>query len=91
MCDTSTWDGARAYLDRNALRWVFADLRGYGRSKDRRGNFALIALGHPNGCSGARIVATLMNVMADNPKARVGLAALCIGVGQGIATLFDKS
>jgi 3-oxoadipyl-CoA thiolase len=50
-----------------------------------------IALGHPIGCSGARIVATLMNVMADNPKARVGLAALCIGVGQGIATLFDKS
>jgi len=29
--------------------------------------------------------------MADNPKARVGLAALCIGVGQGVATLFDKS
>jgi acetyl-CoA acyltransferase len=50
-----------------------------------------IALGHPIGCSGARIVATLLNVMADNPKARVGLAALCIGVGQGIATLFDKS
>jgi 3-oxoadipyl-CoA thiolase len=50
-----------------------------------------IALGHPIGSSGARLVATLMNVMADNPKARVGLAALCIGVGQGIATLFDKS
>jgi acetyl-CoA acetyltransferase len=28
--------------------------------------------------------------MADNPKARVGLASLCIGVGQGIATLFDR-
>lgn len=50
-----------------------------------------IALGHPIGCSGARIVATLANVMADNPKARVGLSALCIGVGQGIATLWDRA
>jgi acetyl-CoA acyltransferase len=50
-----------------------------------------IALGHPIGSSGARIVATLASVMADNPKARVGLAALCIGVGQGVAALFDKS
>jgi acetyl-CoA acetyltransferase family protein len=50
-----------------------------------------IALGHPIGSSGARLVATLTSIMEDNPKARVGLAALCIGVGQGIATLFDKS
>jgi acetyl-CoA acyltransferase len=50
-----------------------------------------IALGHPIGSSGARLVVTLANVMAENPKARVGLAALCIGVGQGIATLFDKT
>ena len=50
-----------------------------------------VALGHPIGSSGARIVATLASVMADNPKARVGLAALCIGVGQGVAALFDKS
>lgn len=50
-----------------------------------------IALGHPIGCSGARLVGTLASILADNPKAKVGLAALCIGVGQGIATLFDKS
>jgi acetyl-CoA acetyltransferase family protein len=50
-----------------------------------------IALGHPIGCSGARIVGTLSNILADHPKARVGLSALCIGVGQGIATLWDKS
>lgn len=49
-----------------------------------------IALGHPIGSSGARLVATLASIMADTPKARVGLAALCIGVGQGIATLFDR-
>jgi len=50
-----------------------------------------IAIGHPIWCSGARLVATLMNIMADSPKARVGLATMCIGVGQGIATLFDKT
>jgi 3-oxoadipyl-CoA thiolase len=50
-----------------------------------------IALGHPIGSSGARLVATLANIMGENPKARVGLTALCIGVGQGIATLWDKS
>jgi acetyl-CoA acyltransferase len=49
-----------------------------------------IALGHPIGSSGARLVVTLASIMADNPKARVGLASLCIGVGQGIATLFDR-
>lgn len=49
-----------------------------------------IALGHPIGASGARIVATLLNVMRADEKARVGLASLCIGVGQGIATLFER-
>lgn len=50
-----------------------------------------IALGHPIGCSGARIVSTLLNVMGESDKARLGLAALCIGVGQGIATVFEKA
>jgi acetyl-CoA acyltransferase len=50
-----------------------------------------IALGHPIGASGARIVATLAHAMKANPKARVGLATLCVGVGQGIATLFEKA
>ena len=49
-----------------------------------------ISLGHPIGASGARIVATLLGVMKANPKARLGLASLCIGVGQGIATLFER-
>ena len=49
-----------------------------------------LALGHPIGCSGARIVATLMNVMKADENAKVGLTALCIGVGQGIATLFER-
>ncbi len=49
-----------------------------------------IALGHPIGASGARIVATLLGVMRADPKARVGLCSLCVGVGQGIATLFER-
>jgi acetyl-CoA acyltransferase len=47
-----------------------------------------IALGHPLGASGARIAATLINAMMDR-KARLGLATMCIGAGQGIATIFE--
>jgi acetyl-CoA acetyltransferase family protein len=50
-----------------------------------------IALGHPIGASGARIVATLLGAMKAEPKAKLGLASLCIGVGQGIATLFERA
>jgi 3-oxoadipate enol-lactonase len=42
MCDTSTWDGARPYLDRERFSWVFVDLRGYGRSRGRSGAFTAI-------------------------------------------------
>lgn len=41
LCDTSTWDGARAYLDTNRFTYAFADLRGYGRSMGRPGTFTL--------------------------------------------------
>ncbi len=47
-----------------------------------------IALGHPLGCSGARIATTLIHAMRDR-KARLGLATMCIGAGQGIATVFE--
>ncbi|MDW8363828.1 MAG: thiolase family protein [Myxococcales bacterium] len=49
-----------------------------------------IAIGHPIGCSGARIVATLLHAMRAR-GARRGLATLCIGVGQGLAALFDAA
>lgn len=39
LCDTSTWDGARTYLDGARFTWTFADLRGYGRSMGRGGAF----------------------------------------------------
>jgi acetyl-CoA C-acetyltransferase len=56
-------------------------------------NGGAIALGHPTGASGARIVITLMHEMARRAKAgqpvRYGLATLCVGVGMGVATLFE--
>jgi len=48
-----------------------------------------IALGHPFGCSGARISGTLLSVMRDQDMS-VGLATMCIGLGQGIATVFER-
>lgn len=41
MGDTSTWDGARPFLDLAAFTWAFADLRGYGRSREQQGRFDL--------------------------------------------------
>ncbi len=48
-----------------------------------------IAIGHPLGASGARITTTLVNNMIDR-GAQTGLATMCIGVGQGIATVFER-
>jgi acetyl-CoA acyltransferase len=48
-----------------------------------------IAIGHPLGASGARIAATLIHAMEDR-GARFGLATMCIGAGQGIATIFES-
>jgi acetyl-CoA C-acetyltransferase len=48
-----------------------------------------IALGHPVGASGARILVTLLHAMIQR-KANVGLATLCIGGGQGVATIVEK-
>jgi acetyl-CoA acyltransferase len=52
-------------------------------------NGGAIALGHPLGCSGARISTTLINLMEDK-DATLGLATMCIGLGQGIATVFER-
>lgn len=48
-----------------------------------------IALGHPFGCSGARITGTLLRLMQQR-DAQYGLATMCIGLGQGIATIFKR-
>jgi 3-oxoadipyl-CoA thiolase len=52
-------------------------------------NGGAIALGHPLGCSGARILTTLVHEMGRR-DARYGLATMCIGVGQGIATIVER-
>lgn len=52
-------------------------------------NGGAIALGHPLGCSGARISTTLLNQMLAH-DVQYGLATMCIGMGQGIATVFEK-
>ena len=52
-------------------------------------NGGAIALGHPLGCSGARIITTLVNVL-EQQDAKRGLATMCIGTGQGIATILER-
>ena len=52
-------------------------------------NGGAIALGHPLGCSGARIVVTLLHEL-ERRNGRYGLATMCIGVGQGIATIIER-
>jgi len=52
-------------------------------------NGGAIALGHPLGCSGARIITTLLSVM-EQKNSRNGLATMCIGTGQGIATILER-
>ena len=52
-------------------------------------NGGAIALGHPLGCSGTRICGTLLNIM-EKQDVSIGLATMCIGMGQGIATIFER-
>ncbi|MFC6728223.1 thiolase family protein [Natronoarchaeum mannanilyticum] len=52
-------------------------------------NGGAIALGHPLGCSGARISTTLLHEM-ETREADVGLATMCVGFGQGVATVFER-
>ena len=56
-------------------------------------NGGAIALGHPTGCSGARILTTLIHEMkrraASAPRPFYGLATLCVGVGQGVSTIVE--
>jgi len=53
-------------------------------------NGGAIALGHPIGASGARIIVTLLHELHKRDEAKKGLATLCIGGGMGVATIFEK-
>jgi len=73
---------------------TLAVLQGLGLSHEITNvNGGAVALGHPLGCSGARILTTLLNEMRRRAKSAArpfyGLATLCVGVGQGEATLVE--
>jgi 3-oxoadipyl-CoA thiolase len=53
-------------------------------------NGGSIAIGHPLGCSGTRITATLLHEMKRRGNVRYGLATMCIGVGQGMAIIYER-
>lgn len=53
-------------------------------------NGGAIALGHPLGCSGARITGTLVHELQRRSDVRYGLVSLCVGVGQGVACIIEK-
>ncbi|MBO3272585.1 thiolase family protein [Hymenobacter defluvii] len=53
-------------------------------------NGGSIAIGHPLGCAGARITATLLHEMQRRENARYGLVTMCVGVGQGAAAIYEK-
>lgn len=53
-------------------------------------NGGAIAIGHPLGCSGARITATLLHEMKRRPEVKYGIATMCIGVGQGLAVIYER-
>ena len=53
-------------------------------------NGGAIALGHPLGCSGARLLTTLVHELGRRPDVRYGLATLCVGVGQGETMIIER-
>ena len=53
-------------------------------------NGGAIALGHPLGCSGTRLTTTLLHEMHKRDNAKYGLATMCVGVGQGVAVIYEK-
>ncbi|MGZ3425204.1 MAG: 3-oxoadipyl-CoA thiolase, partial [Polyangia bacterium] len=80
---------ALAELNEAFAAQVLACLRELPIARDKVNvNGGAVALGHPLGCSGARITGTLIHEMRRR-NVRRGLAAMCIGVGQGIAGLFE--
>ena len=69
---------------------TIAAIRGLSLDPERVNvNGGAVALGHPVGCSGARILTTLLYAMADRGE-RYGVASLCIGGGEAVAVMVEK-
>jgi acetyl-CoA acyltransferase len=85
MKDIDIWEVNEAFASQSVLCQ-----RELGYPKDRinmRGSG--ISLGHPLGCTGARMIATIMNIM-DDYDARYGMVAMCASLGQGCAAVFER-
>lgn len=85
------WDDIDYYEINEAFaaQVLHCEKEGKWPSKNRNMNGGAVALGHPLGCSGVRIMITLLNVLEQNDGKR-GIATACIGTGQGIATLIER-
>jgi acetyl-CoA C-acetyltransferase len=69
---------------------AIADMRGLDMDEDRVNvNGGAVALGHPIGASGARVLVTLLNAM-EQRRARTGMATLCLGGGSAVALSVEK-
>ena len=69
---------------------VLACVRDLGIDEEKLNvNGGAIALGHPLGCSGARLTTTLVRELRRR-GGRYGIATMCVGVGQGLATVFER-
>lgn len=85
VADIDVWEINEAFAAQSLA--VMRDLGIDGERVNLHGG--AIALGHPLGCSGARILTTLLSVM-ERTDARRGVATLCVGVGQGVATVIER-
>lgn len=86
--DIEYWELNEAFAAQGLA--VLKGLKLLDRMEDRVNiNGGAIALGHPFGCSGARISGTLLNVM-EQKDATLGISTMCVGLGQGITTIFER-
>ncbi|MGO2136680.1 MAG: acetyl-CoA C-acyltransferase FadA [Marinobacter sp.] len=86
--DIDFWELNEAFAGQSLP--VLKDLKLQGVMEEKVNlNGGAIALGHPLGCSGARISTTLLNVM-QSKGGKLGVSTMCIGMGQGIATVWER-
>lgn len=85
VADIDAWELNEAFAAQS-----LGVIRALGLDPDRVNRHGgAIALGHPLGCSGARLVTTLLGVL-ERTGGRLGVATLCVGVGQGVATVIER-
>jgi acetyl-CoA acyltransferase len=88
LADIELWELNEAFAAQSLPVLKDLQLRDHVEKKVNL-NGGAIALGHPLGCSGARIITTLLHQMKARGS-QTGVATMCIGMGQGIATVFER-